>query len=86
MAFVHFFPKKYLTLCSELVKILTSSKDEPLGLIFKEVIKMMELMLTMVVIALVFVAATIVVAMISGGLIKLKESALRRNAENTSPE
>jgi type III secretory pathway component EscU len=83
---VHFFSKKYLTLCSELVKILTSSKDEPLGLIFKEVIKMMELMLTMVVIALVFVAATIVVAMISGGLIKLKESALRRNAENTSPE
>ena len=47
---------------------------------------MMEFLLTMAVIALVFVAATIVVALISGALIKLKESALRRNVENTSPE
>ena len=47
---------------------------------------MMEFLLTMAVIALVFVAATIVVALISGALIKLKESASRRNAENTSPE
>ena len=83
---MHFFSKKYLTLCGELVKILTSSEDETSGLKFKEVIKMMEFLLTMAVIALVFVAATIVVALISGALIKLKESALRRNAENSSPE
>jgi hypothetical protein len=83
---VHFFSKKYLTPGRELVKILTSSEDETNGLKLKEVIKMMEFLLTMAVIALVFVAATIVVALISGALIKLKESALRRNAENSSPE
>ena len=81
-----FFLKKNLTSGRELVKILTSSEDETNGLKFKEVIKMMEFLLTMAVIALVFVAATIVVALISGALIKLKESALRRNAENSSPE
>ena len=47
---------------------------------------MMEFLLTMTVIALVFVAATIVVALISGALIKLKESALRRKTENPSPK
>jgi len=47
---------------------------------------MMEFLLTMAIIALVFVAATIVVAMVAGGLVKLKDVALRRNAENTSPE
>ncbi|MCJ7501104.1 hypothetical protein MUP29_12715 [bacterium] len=47
---------------------------------------MMEFLLTMGVIALVFVVATIVIALISGALIKLKESALRRNAEKSSPE
>lgn len=75
-----------MTWNSELVKILTSSEDETQGLKFKEVIKMMEFLLTMGVIALVFVAATIVVALISGALIKLKESALRRNVEKSSPE
>ena len=83
---MHFFSKKYLKWNSEIVKILTSSEDETQGLNFKEVIKMMEFLLTMGVIALVFVAATIVVALISGALIKLKESALRRNAEKSSPE
>jgi len=83
---VHFFSKKYLTQGGELVKILTSSEDETHGLKFKEVIKMLEFLLTMGVIALVFVAATIVVALISGALIKLKESALRRNAEKSSPK
>ena len=81
-----FFLKNYLTLCGELVKILTSSEDEKRCLKFKEVIKMVEFLLTMGVIALVFVAATIVVALISGALIKLKESALRRNVEKSSPE
>jgi hypothetical protein len=47
---------------------------------------MMEFLVTMAVIALVFVAATILVALVSGGLVKLKESALRRNTEKTSPE
>jgi hypothetical protein len=52
----------------------------------KEVIKMMEFLLTMAVIALVFVAATIVVALVAGGLVKLKGAALKRNAENVNPE
>jgi len=75
-----------LTWGIELVKILTSSENETYGPNFKEVIKMMEFLLTMAVIALVFVAATIVVAMVAGGLVKLKDVALRKNAENTSPE
>jgi len=53
---------------------------------FKEVFKMMEFMLTMAVIAVVFVAATIVVALIAGGLFKLKDAAFKRNAENVSPK
>ena len=47
---------------------------------------MMEFLLTMAIIALVFVAATIVVALVAGGLVKLKDVSLKRNAENTSPE
>ncbi len=52
----------------------------------EEVIKMMEFLLTMAVIALVFVAATIVVALVAGGLVKLKDAAFRRKTENASPE
>ena len=47
---------------------------------------MMEFLLTMAVIALVFVAATIVVALVAGGLVKLKDAAFRRHAEKVSPE
>ena len=47
---------------------------------------MMEFLLTMAIIALVFVAATIVVALLAGGLIRLKDAASRRNAENVRPE
>ena len=47
---------------------------------------MMEFMLTMAVIALVFVAATIVVALIAGGLVKLRDTALKRNTEKVAPE
>ena len=86
MALVHFFSKKCLTLRVELVKILTSSKKETVVLILKEVIKMMEFLLTMAVIALVFVAATIAVALVAGALVKLKDAALRRNTENVNPE
>ena len=48
---------------------------------------MMEFMLTMAVIAAVFVAATILVALLAGGLMKLKDAVFnRKEAENTSPE
>ena len=47
---------------------------------------MMEFMLTMAVIALIFVAATILVALAAGGLMKLKNAVFNREAENTSPE
>ena len=86
MALDQFFSKKYLTLGKDLLKILTSSEDETNGLYLKEVIKMMEFLLTMAVIALVFVAATIVVALVSGGLVKLKDVTFKRNTENTSSE
>jgi hypothetical protein len=52
----------------------------------EEVIKMMEFMLTMAVIASIFIAATILVALLAGGLMKLKDAVINRDAENTSPE
>jgi len=52
----------------------------------KEVIKMMEFMMTMAVIALVFVAATILVALASKGLFSLKGGITKREAKNVSPE
>ena len=48
---------------------------------------MMEFMLTMTVIAAIFVAATLLVALVAGGLMKLKNVGInRKEAENTSPE
>jgi hypothetical protein len=47
---------------------------------------MMEFMLTMAVIALIFVAATILVALLSGGLLKLKDAVFKKESENRSPE
>ncbi len=47
---------------------------------------MMEFLLTMAVIALVFIAATILVALAAGGLMKVKNSFFKHEAENTSPE
>ena len=47
---------------------------------------MMEFMLTMAVIASIFIAATILVALLAGGLMKLKDAVINRDAENTSPE
>jgi hypothetical protein len=47
---------------------------------------MMEFLLTMTVIALVFVAATIVVALLAGGLIRLRDAASRRNTESMGSE
>ncbi len=81
-----FFSKKYLTRSIELVKILTSSENETHSTDFKEVIKMMEFLLTMAVIALVFVAATIVVALVAGGLIKAKDVVRKRTPNNVGSE
>jgi hypothetical protein len=47
---------------------------------------MMEFLMTMAVIALVFVAATIAVALVAGGIVKLKDAFLRRNTDNVSPQ
>ena len=47
---------------------------------------MMEFLLTMTAIAIVFVAATIAVALLAGGLVKLKGLVLNHNTENVSPE
>ena len=86
MAFVHFFSKKCLTRKLELVINYTSSiiENEPDKV--KEVNKMMEFLMTMAVIALVFVAATAVVAMIAGGLLRLKSGIFNREAKDGSQE
>lgn len=47
---------------------------------------MMEFLLTMVVIALVFVAATIVVALVAGGLMKAKSAVRKRTPNNVGSE
>ena len=75
-----------MTRSIELVKILTSSENETHSTDFKEVIKMMEFLLTMAVIALVFVAATIVVALVAGGLIKAKDVVRKRTPNNVGSE
>lgn len=43
---------------------------------------MMEFLMTMAVIALVFVAATFVVALLAGGLLRLKNIITHREAKN----
>ncbi|MCJ7499213.1 hypothetical protein MUP29_03060, partial [bacterium] len=52
----------------------------------EEVNKMTEFMMTMTVIALVFVAATILVALLSGGLLRLKKGIFNREAKDMSPK
>jgi len=47
---------------------------------------MMEFMMTMTIIALVFVAATLLVALISGGLLRLKKGIFTREAKETIQE
>jgi hypothetical protein len=83
---VLFFSRKSLTWGLELVINSTSSKDETRFRKLEEVNKMMEFMLTMTVIALIFVAATILVALVAGGLMKAKNAVFNREAENTNPE
>jgi len=70
-----------LTWGAELVKFITSSQDDGFTKNEKEVAKMMEFMMTMAVIALVFVAATVLVAGLMGSLLKAK-NALTRKSEN----
>ena len=47
---------------------------------------MTEFMMTMAVIALVFVTATILVALLSGGLLRLKKGIFNREAKDVSPK
>ncbi len=47
---------------------------------------MMEFLMTMAVIALVFVAATILVILVARGLLKLKVEIFKREAKNVNPE
>ena len=46
----------------------------------------MEFVMTMGVIALVFVAATVLVALISGGLLRLKKSIFNHEVKDVNPE
>jgi len=48
----------------------------------EEVVKMMEFLMTIAVIALVFVAATILVALVARGLLRLKIGIFRREAKD----
>ena len=47
---------------------------------------MMEFLMTMAVIALVFIAATVLVAMVAGGLFRLKDGIFKREAKNVGPK
>ena len=47
---------------------------------------MMEFLMTMGVIALVFVVATILVALVAGGLFRLKDGIFKREAKDSIPE
>jgi hypothetical protein len=47
---------------------------------------MMEFLMTMAVIALVFVAATFLVALIAGGLLRLRKGLFRKEARETVKE
>ena len=75
-----------MTPSPELVINYTSSGNENEPDEVEEVNKMMEFMMTMAVIALVFVAATFLVALIAGGLLRLKRIVFRREAKETVQE
>jgi hypothetical protein len=75
-----------LTDISELVKFITSSEDETNRFQIEEVNKMMEFLMTMAVIALVFVAATILVALVAGVLLRLKNGIINREVKEVNPE
>jgi len=47
---------------------------------------MMEFMMTMAIIALVFVSATVLVALIAGGLLRLKRGIFTQEAKETIQE
>ena len=47
---------------------------------------MMEFLMTMGVIALVFAVATVLVALVAGGLFRLKDGILKRETKDSLPE
>ena len=81
---MHFFSKKCLTRKLELVINYTSSINENEPDKVEEENKMMEFLMTMAVITLVFVAATAVVAIVAGGLLRLKNGIFNREAKDGS--
>jgi hypothetical protein len=71
-----------LTRGRSLVINYTSSISEIEPESVEEENKMMEFLMTMAVVALVFVAATFVVALVAGGLLRLKDGIMNRQAKN----
>ena len=47
---------------------------------------MLEFLFTMGIIALIFVAATVLVALAAGGLVKLRSAASKRETQKVSPK
>ena len=71
-----------MTRGTALVINYTSSTVEIEPIKAEEENKMMEFLMTMAVIALVFVAATFVVALVAGGLLRLRNIITHREAKN----
>jgi len=70
----------------ELVINYTSSTNANEPILVKEVNKMMEFLMTMGVIALVFITATFLVAIIAGGILRLKNGIFNRGEKAVVPE
>ena len=70
----------------ELVINYTSSTSANEPILVKEVNKMMEFLMTMGVIALVFITATFLVAIVAGGILRLKNGIFNRGEKAVVPE
>jgi hypothetical protein len=70
----------------ELVINYTSSTNANEPILVKEVNKMMEFLMTMGVIALVFITATFLVAIVAGGILRLKNGIFNRGEKAVVPE
>jgi hypothetical protein len=70
----------------ELVINYTSSTNANEPVLVKEVNKMMEFLMTMGVIALVFITATFLVAIVAGGILRLKNGIFNRGEKAVVPE
>jgi hypothetical protein len=75
-----------LTCSTELVINYTSSTNANEPILVKEVNKMMEFLMTMGVIALVFITATFLVAIVAGGILRLKNGIFNRGEKAVVPE